>query len=106
MIFTKVEVATRDGSQNRRLWIKYYFGERRAVITPDGPPVDPKILLPESTVWLPAKVAKDTLQFDIDLREAVALALGDQGWIYKSITDFRIRGTLSISPVVFGRSSK
>jgi hypothetical protein len=77
------------------------------VWTPDGPAPDPKKMLPESTVWIPAKLeTKDTLQFDIDLRYAVALAVGDQGWIYKSITDFRIRGTLSISPIVFGRSAK
>ena len=106
MIFTKVDVVTRDESQHRRLWIKYYFGERKAVITPDGPAVDSKKLLPESTVWLPAKLLKDTLQFDIDLRDAVALSVGEQGWVYKAISDFRIRGTLSISPIVFGRSAK
>lgn len=103
MIFTKVEVGTRDGSMHRRLWIKYYYGERRATKTPDGPEVNPKKLLPESTVWLPAKLSADTLQFDINLPDAVALAVGEQGWVYKSVWDFRIRGTLSISPVTFGK---
>jgi hypothetical protein len=104
MIFTGVDVGTRDGSQRRRLWIKYYYGERRAEITPDGPAVDISKILPERTVWLPAQLVKDTLKFDIDLRDAVTLAVGAEGWIYRSIWAFRIRGRLSISPIVFGKA--
>jgi len=41
------------------------------------------------------------LDFDINLPEAIKLALGAQGWIYKGIYKIRLRGNLSISPIEF-----
>lgn len=106
MIFTRLIVSARDGSNPREVDIKYYYGETRAL--PTTPPVsaDPKFRLPEHTVYFPAQVLSGgRMAFNIDLVDVVKLALGNQGWIYKSIVAVRLRGNLSISPLVFGKTA-
>ncbi len=103
MIFTGVDVASKDGSQRRRVWIKYYYGEKRADQTWPTVQSNPDKYLPEQTVWLPARVLEGgKLAFEIDFPDVVKLAIGDQGWVYKSIWKVRLRGSLSISPLKLG----
>ena len=103
MVFTGLDVATKDGSDRKRIWIKYYYGERHAEKTKNFVVSDPTKDLHERTVWLPAKVIKGGISFDLDLPDVVQLAVGEEGWIYKSVWGVRLRGNLSISPLVFGK---
>jgi hypothetical protein len=101
MVFAYVEVSTKSGEPRKRLWIKFYFGDNRAFPTP-GVWHDLNKELPEHTVHWPAVPLRNgQLKFDIDLHEAVRLAVGAQGWIYKGIYKVRLRGNLSISPIEF-----
>jgi hypothetical protein len=103
MIFTRLIVGTRDGSAQRNVDIKYYHGELRVVPTSPNPNPgrDSAKWLPEQTMYLPAQVRPGgQLAFAIDLREAVRLCLSGQGWVFRSIQGVRLRGNLSISPIV------
>jgi hypothetical protein len=105
MIFARLFVSTRDDTFQRLVDIKVCYGHRRALPTTPSVPNDPKRQLPEQTVYLPAQVLSgERLAFNIDLKDAVALSLGSQGWIFRSIQGVRLRGNLSISPLVFGKS--
>jgi hypothetical protein len=103
MIHTHLIVGTKDWSAQRNVFIKYYYGELHAVPTwPNpNPGRDAAKWLPEQTIYLPAQVRPGgQLIFDINLRDAVSLCLGSQGWLFKSIQGVRLRGDLSISPIV------
>lgn len=101
MIFIGIDVASKDGSQRRKVWIKFYHGKKRFEPTGDAPAVDNAKELPEQTVWLPGKIRDGWIEFDVSLPDAVQLCLGSNGWVYQSIWAFRIRGDLSISPIQF-----
>jgi hypothetical protein len=101
MIFAFVEVSAKSGEPRKRLWIKFYFGDKHAYRSP-GNWHDQMKHLPEQTVYWPAMtLAKGKLKFDINLPEAVKLAIGAEGWVYKGIYKIRLRGNLSISPIEF-----
>jgi hypothetical protein len=104
MIFTGIDVTTRDGSDSKRMWAKYYLGERHAEKTKNFVLGDPLRELHERTVWLPARVVKGGIAFDIHLPDVVRLAVGEEGWIFKSIWAVRIRGDVSISSITLGRA--
>jgi hypothetical protein len=102
MVFAFVEVSPKSGEPRKRLWIKFYYGDKHAFQTPGNLWHDPQKHMPEQTVYWPARPLKGgTLEFDIDLHEAVKLAIGAQGWIYKGVYTIRLRGNLSISPIEF-----
>jgi hypothetical protein len=101
MIFTGIDVASKDGTQRRRVWIKFYHGKKRFEYTGNAPAVDSAKELPEQTVWLPGKIRDGWIEFDISLPDAVQFCLGGKGWVYQSIWAFRIRGDVSISPIQF-----
>jgi hypothetical protein len=99
MIFTGPNVASKDGSQRRTVWIKYYHGDRPPEAAKDVPPRQPT-RLPEQTVWINAVVLQGGwMAFDIALPSVVRSALGSQGWVYNSLCKIRLRGCLSISPI-------
>jgi hypothetical protein len=101
MIFAFVEVSPKSGDPRKRVWFKFYFGDKHAYQTP-GAWHEQMKQLPEQTVYWPAAtLPKGKLKFDIDLPEAVKLAIGPEGWIYKGIYKIRLRGNLSISPIEF-----
>jgi hypothetical protein len=101
MIFAFVEVSTKNGELRKRVWIKFYFGDKHAFQTP-GLWHDPAKQLPEQTMYWPAEpFERGQLKFDIDLIETVRVVLGAHGWIYKGIYKIRLRGDLSISPIEF-----
>jgi hypothetical protein len=103
MIFVGVDVTSKDGSERKKVWIKYYYGRERSEATHDVK-YDPNKELPEQTVWLPAQVLKGgSMLFDINFPDTVNQSLGWQGWVYKSIWRIRLRGSVSISPVSFGK---
>jgi hypothetical protein len=100
MVFVYVEVSTKNGEQRKRVWFKFYYGDKHAYPT-SGVSPDPNKQLPEQTVYWPAVPHNGQLEFDIDLPEAVRLTLGAQGWIYRGVYKVRLRGNLSISPIKF-----
>jgi len=107
MIFTRLVVRTRDGSAQRLVDIKFYYGDLHVLPTyPDpNPGRDKNKWLPEQTIYWPAKLlSEERLAFNIDLRKAVALSLGDQGWVFRSVQGVRLRSNLSVSPLVFSRA--
>lgn len=102
MIFTMLTVGTRDGSAQRKVFVKYYYGELMA--SPTWPNPNPgrnaEAWLPEQTLHWPADVFDDgCLGFRLPLDEVVKVLLGSQGWVFKSIEGIRLRGDLSISPI-------
>ena len=98
MVFAFVEVSTKNWEQHKRLWLKFYF--KSAFLTPNVGH-DPVKQLPEYTVWPARSLQRGDFAFDIDLSEAVKVALGAQGWVYKGVYKVRLRGNLSISPIEF-----
>ena len=94
MVFTQVGLKSKDGSLFARRWIKYYVSSSgdsgmRAEGNPD-----------EYTLWWPASaLPHGWVSFDKTLPEAVRRTWGSQGWTYESLDTFRIRGSLSISPI-------
>ncbi len=101
MIFAFVEVSTRDRNHPKRVWLKFYYGGKKAYQTPGYIVSDDEKQLVEHTVHWPATPRDGLLDFGIDLREAVKLALGTRGWIYNGVFRIRLRGNLSISPIKF-----
>jgi hypothetical protein len=108
MIFTRLMVASKDGRVQKQVDVKYYYGDLRAVRTSPNPNPgrDAEKWLPEQTIYWPAELLSGgRLAFNIDLREAIKLSLGEQGWMFRSIQGVRLRSNLSISPIVFGKST-
>jgi hypothetical protein len=102
LIFAGIDVTTKDGAERKRCWFKFYHDRTpKASKTSGDIYYNPATELPEQTIWLPA-LQHDRMIFNINLPEVVKLALGDQGWIYKSIWAVRIRGNLAVSPFAFG----
>jgi hypothetical protein len=104
MIFTRLIVTSRDGKNTRNVDFKYYYGDLNAAPTwPNpNPGRDANKWIPEQVLHWPAELLPgEKLHFKIDLRQAVSLALGSQGWVLKSVEGFRLRSNLSISPIVF-----
>ncbi len=100
MIFLRLWVSTRDEKDRKNVWLKFYLGQKGAKQTP-GFWHDPNNDLPEQTIYWPARVSKGAMEFEISLDEAVKIALGSQGWVYRSAMKMRLRGNLSISPIKF-----
>jgi hypothetical protein len=97
---SRVWVSTRDEKNRKPVRLKFYHGQKGAKRTP-GNWHDPKTDLPEQTIYRPARVSKGVMEFEINLDEAVKMALGSQGWMYSSAINMRLRGNLSISPIKF-----
>lgn len=107
MIFTQLEVTTKDGKERKPVWIKFYPDRAARAIRTPGDWHDPSKQIPEQTVWLPFKTLENgIMRYDIDLHKAVELALGSEGWIYNAISTIRLRGDLSISPIVFSAEQR
>jgi len=107
MIFTRLTVGTKDGSNLKMVDIKHCYGELRSEPTVPNPSPgrDFNKWLSEQTLYWPAEVLSGgRLEFNIDLQGAVNLSLGSQGWEFKSIESVRLRGNLSISPLVLGKT--
>jgi hypothetical protein len=98
MIFTDVELSSKDGSQKMIKQIKYEPGNGAPHPTTGWEDV-------EWTLPIPGEPLKNEWRkFDISLPEAVAQTWGTRGWIFKGIVKFRIRGSLEISPIEFCES--
>lgn len=98
MIFTEITLRSRDGSHFTKKWIKYNLGNAagnvgiRAEVT--------KGYEYEYTIWWPATaLSNGWVSLDISLSEAVEHTWGKTGFSYESLETFRIRGSLSISPI-------
>jgi hypothetical protein len=95
MLFTRVGLKSLDGSLFARRWIKYYVsssGTPRSVVT-DGYP-------DEYTLWWPAiALSRRWVSFRLSLPEVVSHTWGNKGLTYESLETFRIRGSLSLSPI-------
>lgn len=97
MLFSEVGLRSRDGSLFARRWIKYYVSssgdkEMRSEVTAGYPN--------EFTLWWPATALPNRwVSLNISLPEAVRQTWGKQGWTYDSFLTFRIRGSVSISPI-------
>jgi hypothetical protein len=91
MIFARLIVSTRDGSVQPKVDFKFRYGRLQCMSTNPNPnPGDPSKWLPEQTISWPAEqLAGGRLAFNIDLREAVKVCLGSQGWVFKSIEGVR-----------------
>ena len=102
MVFTEVGLRSKDASLYARKWIKYYISSSRgdpmrSEITPGYPN--------EFTIWWHATaLCRRWVCFNISLPEAVRNTWGKQEWTYDCVSRFRIRGSLSISPVRFTSS--
>jgi hypothetical protein len=105
MIFTRLEVTNKDRSERKQVWMKYYADRTaRAERTP-GDWHNPTSQIPEQTVRLPFKtLGNGVTEYDIDFHKSVELALGSQGWIYNAVNVVRLRGNLSLSPLVFKKN--
>jgi hypothetical protein len=85
--------------------VKYYNDRTSHAARTPGNWHDPLLQIPEQTVWLPFKVLENgVMEWDINFHESVELALGSQGWVYHALVTVRLRGDLSISPLVFGKT--
>jgi hypothetical protein len=98
MIFATLELSSVDGTQAVYKSIKFELGK--------GLP-HPTKGWEEYEYTLPVNgepIINDWRRFDIALPEAVAQTWGKHGMILKGVTKFRLRGSLSISPIEFYES--
>jgi hypothetical protein len=100
MIFTKVEMSSKDGTQTTQKWVKYEPGA--GLPHPTAGHDDYECTFP--IIGVPLQNGWRT--FDISLPETVAQTWGVQGFIFRGITVLRLRGSLSISPIEFYESPK
>jgi hypothetical protein len=98
MIFTEVQLSSKDGSQTVHKWIKYEPGNGSP--HPTNGCEDYEYTYPIQGVPLQSEWRK----FTISLPEVVAQTWGKHGLTFRGITVFRVRGSLSISPIEFYES--
>jgi hypothetical protein len=95
MIFTQVELASKDATTIEYKWIKYVPGK--------GPP-NPNVGCNDSEYTLPVlgKALDDGWRrFDISLPDAVSQTWGQRGLFFRGISVLRVRSSLGISPIQF-----
>jgi len=98
MIFTQVELSSKDGTQTEYKWIKYEPGK--------GPPHPTKGYDEhECTFPIMGKPLQNGWRnFEISLPDVVAQTWAKRGLIFKGVTVFRLRARLGISPIQFYES--
>ena len=98
MVFILVDVASKDGKLAGEKWIKIHAsrdGSVRAEVTKEYPN--------EFTLWVPGRPLRDGwLQFNLSLPEVMKVTWARDGWTFKRVKMFSLRGSLSISPIGFG----
>ena len=103
MVFAGIDVVSKDGQQTKYLWVNFRHGNKRPEVSTVIPKSKDQRELPEITFWLTAKVLDNGwMLFTVPLRDVVAKAIGDQGWIWASVWAIRLRGSLSITSIKFG----
>lgn len=95
MIFTDVQLSSKDGTQKMTKQIKYLLGRGAPHPTKDWENDEWTFLIPGE----PLK--NEWRKFDIALPDVVAKTWGTKGLIFRGIERFRIRGSLGVSPVEF-----
>jgi hypothetical protein len=91
MLFVRVKLVTRDGSDRRLGFIKFDLNEDKAVF------------VQQYNEWVlpirPESVGNGWRHLDISLTDAVYETWGHDGWLLGGLLAIRLRGHLSISPM-------
>jgi cell division septation protein DedD len=98
MIFTRVDLSSKDGTQQMSKWIKYV--PRKGSPHPTKGCEDYEYTFP----ILGEPLQNEWRKFDIALPEVVDQTWGKHGLIFRDVTVFRLRGSLGISPIAFYES--
>jgi hypothetical protein len=98
MIFTEVQLSSKDESQTVYKWIKYEPGKGSP--RPTKGYEDYECTFPVAGEPLQS----DWRKFTISLPDVVEQTWGKHGLIFRGVTVFRVRGSLGISPIEFYES--
>jgi hypothetical protein len=89
IIYFDVEIIKKDKSEYTSYWFAQVIG------------VQAPLYLEQYKEWKFHVAPDHTGKFVIDLRDEVQQALGREGFMFAGVKTIRLRGTLSISPILF-----
>lgn len=94
VVYLKIKVRTRDGSESAEVWIGHNIGNER-----------PQRISPiEWEVCVPGEVLdNEWLLLKLSISDEVQNTFGHEGWVYQSLLRVRLRGSMSISPITLYR---
>jgi hypothetical protein len=95
-VYAKVAVQRQDSSEHKAVWLKIKIGARLSAPSQDG-----------SSEWVwymqPTSLDDGWAKFEVDLPLAVEQTFGTDGWSYRELMGFRLRGNLKIAYIsVYG----
>jgi hypothetical protein len=90
--YLKIRISSRDHSQSRQTWLRFVIGNR-----------DPeKFNNSEWTIYVCGQLEESGwISLNIFIPTEVGKTFGTEGWIFQELLGFRIRGSLSITPIAF-----
>lgn len=89
-LYAKVNVQSKDGSKRKDVWLNFQIGE--------GPSRPFSSLRDEWIVYTtPDQAEGEWSVFQVDLKDIVTNSLGKEGWSYRKLRGFRLRGSLQIA---------
>jgi hypothetical protein len=87
-VYAKVVIQRQDGSDHKGVWIKVRYGTPSSKPSQDGS---------QEWVWYMKPPTDDGwATFEVDLPHVVEETFGTQGWSYRELIGFRLRGGLKI----------
>jgi hypothetical protein len=92
VVYARITIRSKDSSKLREGWLAFLLGSGESRPAGDG--------TEEWTVFIsPTQREGKWSIFKIDLRDAVASSYGRDGWIFKHLDGFRLRGDLTIAHI-------
>ena len=89
-IYANLSVQSKDGTKTKDVWLNFQIGVEQPRPYGDGKT--------EWTVYLsPEPVGKSWLKFQVDLNDALIRSFGKDGWVFRKLRGFRLRGNLEIA---------
>jgi hypothetical protein len=91
-IYACVSVQSRNNSKTKDVWLAFLTGSRPPLPFGDG--------TNEWIVYLtPIRYEGNWPVFEVNVENAVADTFGKEGWVYKNLNGFRIRGNITIANI-------
>lgn len=96
-IYLRIKVASRNGQKSQHVWLAQSIGNRH-----------PKRFNANEWEVFVSGEALDNgwTRLEISIPEQVEKTFGNEGWVYKELLGFRLRGSLSISPLTLLQSGR
>lgn len=89
-IYAKLSVQSKDGTKTKDVWLNFQIGVGQPRPHGDG--------MVEWIVYVsPELIGSGWLKFQVDLNDALVRSFGKDGWDFRKLRGFRLRGSLNIA---------